>query len=101
MSSTSTHKQINKQKIAPPKKYGVFLLNDHYTPMDFVVNILQEIFRLPEEQATAIMLEVHHHGKGLCGTYTRDIAETKQQQVLMLANDAGHPLMCTIEELSL
>lgn len=101
MSQSETTKQISRQKLAPPKKYGVFLLNDHYTPMDFVVHILQDIFRLPEQQATAIMLEVHHHGKGLCGTYTRDIAETKQQQVLLLADNAGHPLMCTIEELSL
>ena len=88
-------------QLAPPKKYGVFLLNDHYTPMDFVVEVLQDVFRLPEGRAVNVMLEVHHHGKGLCGVYTRDIAETKQQQVMWLAEAAGHPLMCTIEEASL
>ena len=88
-------------QLAPPKKYGVFLLNDHYTPMDFVVDILQEVFRLPESQAVSIMLEAHHQGKGLCSVYTRDIAETKQQQVMQLAEAAAHPLMCTIEEVSL
>lgn len=87
-------------KTVPPKRYGVFLLNDHYTPMDFVVDILMDIFRLPETQAEAVMLQVHHQGKGLCGTYTRDIAETKQQQVMAEAVAAGHPLMCIVEELS-
>ena len=93
--------QSQKTQLAPPKKYGVFLLNDHYTPMDFVVDVLQDVFRLPESQAVSIMLEVHHRGKGLCGVYTRDIAETKQQQVMQLAEAAAHPLMCTIEEVSL
>lgn len=92
--------QLNLQKITPPKRYGVFLINDHYTPMDFVVMVLQEIFMLPENQATAIMFKVHHEGKGLCGSYTRDIAQTKQQQVMSIAAQAGHPLMCTVEELS-
>lgn len=87
-------------KTAPPKRYGVFLLNDHYTPMDFVVDILMDIFRLPEYQAEAVMLQIHHQGKGLCGSYTRDIAQTKQQQVMAQAVAFGHPLMCTIEELS-
>ena len=96
----ATH-QSQKTQLAPPKKYGVFLLNDHYTPMDFVVEVLQDVFRLPEGKAVNVMLEVHHHGKGLCGVYTRDIAETKQQQVMWLAEAAGHPLMCTIEEASL
>ena len=96
----ATH-QSQKTQLAPPKKYGVFLLNDHYTPMDFVVEVLQDVFRLPEGRAVNVMLEVHHHGKGLCGVYTRDIAETKQQQVMWLAEAAGHPLMCTIEEASL
>lgn len=88
------------QRTAPPKRYGVFLLNDHYTPMDFVVDILIDIFRLPETQAEAVMLQIHHQGKALCGSYTRDIAQTKQQQVMAAAAAAGHPLMCTIEELS-
>ena len=74
----------NDRKTAPPKRYGVFLLNDDYTTMDFVV---------------AVMLLVHHEGKGLCGTYTRDIAQTKQLQVMQRAKAAGHPLQCTVEEI--
>jgi len=101
MSLSQTTHQSQKTQLTPPKKYGVFLLNDHYTPMDFVVDVLQDVFRLPESRAVSIMFEVHHNGKGLCGVYTRDIAETKQQQVMLLAEEAGHPLMCTIEEVSL
>ena len=101
MDKTQTTRVREKQRLAPPKRWGVFLLNDHYTPMDFVVEVLQDVFRLPEGRAVNVMLEVHHHGKGLCGVYTRDIAETKQQQVMLLAEEAGHPLMCTIEEVSL
>lgn len=100
MTLSQTIGQNALQKTMPPKRYGVFLLNDHYTPMDFVVWILEEVFRLPEHQAVNIMLQVHHEGKGLCGSYTRDMAQTKQQQVMTLAAEAGHPLMCTVEELS-
>ena len=100
MSLSQTTHQSQKNRLAPPKKYGVFLLNDHYTPMDFVVDVLQEVFGQPENRAYAVMMEVHLNGKGLCGVYTRDIAETKQQHVLTLAAEAGHPLMCTIEEVS-
>lgn len=89
----------NDWKTAPPKRYGVFLLNDDYTTMDFVVEVLSEVFMLGEEQAVAVMLLVHHEGKGLCGTYTRDIAQTKQLQVMQRAKAAGHPLQCTVEEI--
>lgn len=89
-----------RDRIAPPKRYGVFLHNDDYTTMDFVVDILTDIFRQPENRAVAIMLQIHHQGKGLCGEYSRDIAETKQQQVLNRASEAGFPLLCTVEELS-
>ncbi|KLT72369.1 Clp protease ClpS [Neisseria arctica] len=85
-------------KLTPPKKYGVFLVNDDYTPMDFVVKILTEVFLLAENRAVAIMLMVHHEGKGLCGVYTRDIAETKKQQVMQRARREEYPLMCTVEE---
>ena len=91
---------IDTIKPQPPKKYGVFLLNDDYTTMDFVVNILTEVFALSHERAVAVMLLVHHEGKGLCGIYTKDIAETKQQQVSLLAAEAGYPLQCTLEEIS-
>lgn len=89
----------NDRKTAPPKRYGVFLLNDDYTTMDFVVEVLSEVFMLGEEQAVAVMLLVHHEGKGLCGTYTRDIAQTKQLQVMQRVKAAGHPLQCTVEEI--
>lgn len=88
-----------RQKQAPPKRYGVFLLNDDYTTMEFVVAVLTEIFMLGEEQAVAVMLLVHHEGKGLCGSYTRDVAQTKQQQVMQRAKAEGHPLQCIIEEI--
>lgn len=99
MSASHTDTAQVPVRTRPPKRYGVFLLNDHYTPMDFVVDILMDIFRLPEPQAEAVMLQIHHQGKGLCGSYTRDIAQTKQQQVMAEAAAAGHPLMCTVEEL--
>ena len=68
--------------------------------MDFVVQVLTEVFFLPEDRAFAVMLLVHHEGKGLCGTFTRDVAQTKQAQVHRRAADAGFPLKCTIEEVS-
>lgn len=99
MSSTETIKNIERNKIVPPKRYAVFLMNDDYTTMDFVVDILMEVFLLAEQQAIAIMFKVHREGKGLCGIYTRDIAQTKQQQVHELSEKEGFPLMCRIEEL--
>ena len=80
-----------------PKKYKVILLNDDYTPMDFVVDVLKRFFRLNEELATQIMLQVHILGKGVCGIYTRDIAETKVAQVNDYARSHEHPLLCTME----
>ncbi len=97
-SVSNPNQQRQRRQTPPPKKYGVFLINDDYTPMDFVVDILQNIFRLPEEQAVAVMLQVHHEGKGLCGIYQKDIAETKHQRVQSLAKSAGYPLLSTIEE---
>ena len=88
---------IDTIKPQPPKKYGVFLLNDDYTTMDFVVNILTEVFALSHERAVAVMLLVHHEGKGLCGIYTKDIAETKAQTVNRAARQAGYPLLTQIE----
>lgn len=100
MPSTDILKNPQRGKLSPPKRCGVFLLNDDYTPMDFVVDVLTDIFLMPQQQAVAVMLAVHHQGKGLCGIYSRDIAETKRQQVMQLAAAAGHPLLCTLEELS-
>jgi len=81
-----------------PKKYKVFILNDDYTSMDFVVDILMSIFHKSYEQAENIMLEVHKKDRGLCGVYTHEIAETKVTQVVKKAKDSGFPLKATMEE---
>ncbi|EMK5745240.1 ATP-dependent Clp protease adapter ClpS [Proteus mirabilis] len=82
----------------PPAMYKVILNNDDYTPMDFVVEVLTMYFFLNEEKATQIMLDVHHKGKGVCGVYSADIAETKVAQVNQYARENGHPLLCTLEK---
>ena len=78
--------------------YKVLLLNDDYTPMDFVVSVLQRFFSKDREQATRIMLKVHNEGRGLCGIYPRDIAATKVEQVAAYAREHQHPLVCVMEE---
>lgn len=90
--------QEAKPKLKRPPLYKVILLNDDYTPMDFVVHILETFFSLPYEVAVQIMLEVHHQGKGICGTYTREVAETKVAQVNLYAREHQHPLLCTMEQ---
>ncbi len=84
-------------RLQPPSMYKVVLNNDDYTPMDFVVEVLQKFFRLNIEQATEIMLSVHYQGKGICGIYTAEIAETKVEQVNQYAKHHEHPLLCTME----
>ena len=84
--------------IKHPKKYKVFILNDDYTSMDFVVDILMNVFHKSYEQAENIMLEVHKKDRGLCGVYTHEIAETKVMQVIKKAKDSGFPLKATMEE---
>ncbi len=86
------------QKLKPPPMYQVILLNDDYTPMDFVIAILQEYFNKDRETATQIMLRVHRDGRGICGVYSKDIALTKTEMVLAHARRAGHPLQCVMEE---
>lgn len=86
-----------KLKLQPPKRYKVSLLNDDYTPMEFVVELLTELFFLDEATANKIMLQVHTQGKGVCGVYTQEIAETKVKQVMDYARSKGHPLMCCME----
>ena len=81
-----------------PAMYKVYLLNDDYTPMEFVVQILEVIFNKSHEDAMRIMLEVHKKGLGLCGVYTFEIAETKVAQVMGAAQQAQHPLQCTMEK---
>lgn len=85
-------------KLKRPPLYRVVLLNDDYTPMEFVVGVLETVFGLDHSTATRIMLEVHHNGKGVCGVYTYEIAETKVAQVTGLAQQHQHPLLCTMEE---
>lgn len=80
-----------------PPMYQVILLNDDFTPMDFVVRVLVELFYLSTEQAERVMLEVHHTGRGLCGIFTREIAETRVAQVNQIARQNEHPLLCVME----
>ena len=87
-----------KAAVKPPPMYLVLLLNDDYTPMEFVVAIIQEYFSKDRETATQIMLKVHRDGKGMCGVYPKDIASTKVELVLTHARKAGHPLQCVMEE---
>jgi ATP-dependent Clp protease adaptor protein ClpS len=89
--------QEAKPQLKRPPQYRVVLLNDDYTPMEFVVEVLEMFFRMTREQATRVMLTVHTQGKGVCGVYTRDIAETKSAQVNQYARDNGHPLLSEIE----
>jgi len=85
------------QRTQPPQMYQVVMLNDDYTPMEFVVVVIQEFFHKDRETATQIMLKIHLDGKGICGVYPRDIANTKVEQVQEAARQAGHPLQCLSE----
>jgi len=87
-----------KPQTKRPSLYRVLLLNDDYTPMEFVVDVLERIFSLDRTRATRVMLEVHTKGKGVCGVYTFEIAETKVAQVMTYARQHQHPLLCTMEE---
>ena len=90
--------QEAKPKLKRPPLYKVLLINDDYTPMEFVVDILQKIFGMDREKATQIMLHVHTRGVGVCGVYSRDIAETKVALVNQFSRENQHPLKCTMEE---
>jgi ATP-dependent Clp protease adaptor protein ClpS len=85
-------------KLRKPPLYQVVLLNDDYTPMDFVVSVLQTFFSLSREQATQIMLKVHREGMGVCGVYPKDVAATKVEQVIAFSRKHQHPLQCVMEE---
>ncbi|OOG21208.1 ATP-dependent Clp protease adapter ClpS [Thioalkalivibrio denitrificans] len=87
-----------RPKIKPPPQYQVVLLNDDYTPMEFVVEVLEGFFGMDREKATRIMLHVHTRGKGVCGIYPRDIAETKVAQVNDYSRQHKHPLLCAMEQ---
>ncbi|MDN4503393.1 ATP-dependent Clp protease adapter ClpS [Alteromonadaceae bacterium BrNp21-10] len=96
----SHEKQIEavKKKVQPPPMYKVLLLNDDYTPMDFVVEILVSFFSMTIEQANQLMLKVHYDGKAVCGVYSAEVAETKVMQVNQYARKHQHPLMCSMEQ---
>ena len=85
-------------RLKPPPLYKVMLLNDDFTPMDFVVTVIQKFFGLDREQATRIMLKVHREGVGVCGVFPRDVAATKVEQVSTYARQHQHPLACVMEE---
>lgn len=87
-----------KSKLKPPPMFKVILLNDDFTPMDFVVTVLQTFFSMNREQATQIMLKVHIDGAGVCGVYPNDVATTKVEQVVAFARQHQHPLQCVMEE---
>ena len=87
-----------KATLQRPGFYRVVLLNDDYTPMDFVVRVLENVYHKANEEAVAIMLQVHQKGAGLCGVFTRDVAETKVDQTLYLARQHDHPLQCVMEK---
>ena len=87
-----------RAKLEPPKMYKVMLLNDDYTPMEFVVHVLKAFFQMDTEQATRVMLHVHQKGVGVCGIFTYEVAETKVNQVMDFAKKHQHPLQCTLEK---
>lgn len=89
--------QRRPQKTKPPQMYQVVLLNDDYTPMEFVVVVIQEFFSKDRETATQIMLKIHLDGKAICGVFSRDVAATKVDQVTEAARKNGHPLQCISE----
>lgn len=90
--------QEAEPKLKRPPLYKVILINDDYTPMDFVVHILELFFSIDRENATRIMLDVHTHGKGVCGIFTHEIAETKVSLVNEYSRENQHPLLCTLEK---
>jgi ATP-dependent Clp protease adaptor protein ClpS len=87
-----------RAQVKQPPLYRVLLINDDYTPMEFVVDILESVFGMERVRATQVMLEVHTKGKGVCGVFNFEIAETKVAQVMAIAQQHQHPLLCTMEE---
>ena len=93
--------KLKPEKVKPklPGIYKVIILNDDFTPMEFVANIIQKVFNKTQDDSTRIMLQIHTEGIGICGVYPFEIAETKMNQVLNLAKESQHPLQCIIEEI--
>jgi ATP-dependent Clp protease adaptor protein ClpS len=94
----STVLEPQRTQAQAPPLYKVLLLNDDFTPMDFVVMVLQQFFNMDQKRATMVMLKVHREGKGLCGVFPRDVAATKVEQVTAFARQHQHPLACVMEE---
>ena len=94
----STVLERKEARVKPPPMFQVVLLNDDFTPMEFVVSVLQKFFGMGREQATQIMLKVHRDGRGVCGVFPRDIAATKVEQVSSYSRQHQHPLQCVMEE---
>lgn len=88
----------SKPELKQPPKYRVLMLNDDYTPMDFVIEVLESLFSMAHDNATQTMMLVHTEGQALCGTFTFEIAEAKVEQANSYAQQHGHPLQCTLEE---
>ena len=97
-SKEDTVLEVKKSRVKPPPLFKVMLLNDDYTPMEFVVLVLQTFFSMTREQATQVMLKVHREGMGVCGVYPRDVATTKVEQVVSFSRKHQHPLQCVMEE---
>ena len=97
----SENLKLKPSKIKPklPSLYKVLILNDDYTPMEFVVHVVQEVFNKSHDEATRLMLKIHTEGMGVCGMYPLEIAETKMNKVLNLAKEEEHPLQCIIEKI--
>jgi len=97
----SENLKLKPSKIKPklPSLYKVVILNDDYTPMEFVVHVVQEVFNKSHDEATRLMLKIHTEGMGVCGMYPLEIAETKMNKVLNLAKEEQHPLQCIIEKI--
>ncbi|MEZ5465162.1 MAG: ATP-dependent Clp protease adapter ClpS [Lysobacteraceae bacterium] len=89
--------EVAKPEVAKPPLFRVLLMNDDYTPMDFVVQVLRIFFNMDQEKATQVMLHVHTRGRGVCGVFTREVAETKVGQVNDFSREHQHPLLCTME----
>jgi ATP-dependent Clp protease adaptor protein ClpS len=94
----STVLDREEQKAKPPPLYKVMILNDDYTPMDFVVAVLQTVFLMSRAKSTTVMLAIHRAGVGVCGTYIQDVAQSKVDHVLALAKEFQHPLQCIMEQ---
>lgn len=91
--------EAERVEAIPPGKFQVQLLNDDFTPMDFVVFVLQEFFSMNQEKATQVMLQIHTRGRGICGVYSREVAESKVNQVNRFSHENNHPLLCVMEPL--